>query len=534
MQESPVTSWAPGLPNNVALTPLSFLHRAARVFPEREAIRADDRRWNYRELANETQAVARAIAARIDAGDRVAYLAPNVPELLVAHFAVPLAGGVLVTINTRLVAGEVRYILEHSGAKLLFVDEELLDTALAAVDGLADVEVVVVGENGAPERAPEGAQLAGYRELVDRNRDGDPLPWTVEDENALIAINYTSGTTGKPKGVMYSHRGAYLNALGFVHHAGFTGSTRYLWTLPMFHCNGWCTTWAVTATAGLHICIRAVREAEVWRALDTDGISHLCGAPAVLTTIANAPQAHPVDRPLSIITGGAPPSPTIIARLESLGITVVHAYGLTEVYGPFTSCEYQDAWDSLEPGTRAERMARQGVAMLQAGAVRVVDTDLNDVPADGTTIGEIVMRGNNVMLGYFRDEAATVAAFRGGWFHSGDLGVLHADGYIEVKDRDKDMIISGGENISSIEIENALVTHPAVLDAAVVAVPSEKWGERPHAHVVLVAGQSATVDELRLHVRGLIAAYKVPDGISFLDELPRTSTGKVLKRELRA
>ncbi|WP_262927633.1 AMP-binding protein [Microbacterium sp. NIBRBAC000506063] len=466
------------LPANIRpLSPLAFLERAASVFPEREAIRNEGDSLSYAEFATQAQYAARAIAARIEPGDRIAVLAPNVPELLIAHFAVPLAGAALVAINTRLSASEITSILEHSGARMLFVDPEYREVAAAAVIELeTGPEIIALGE--------AWAGSGSYASLLDEGSGLPARPWVIDDENAVISINYTSGTTGRPKGVMYSHRGAALTSLGLLAHTGFDSATRYLWTLPMFHCNGWCTAWAVTAAAGLHVCLRAVREEAVWRAIDEVGVTHLCGAPTVLSVIADAPQSHPLDQPLTMITGGAPPSPTIIARLESIGVKVTHAYGLTEVYGPYTLCEYQESWSALPAAQRAERMARQGVPMIQSGEVRVVDAEMADVPADGESLGEIVMRGNNVMLGYFGDPEATRTAFEGGWFHSGDIGVMHPDGYIELRDRAKDLIISGGENISSIEVENALLAHPEILDAAVVAAPHPHWGERPVAFIV--------------------------------------------------
>jgi fatty-acyl-CoA synthase len=308
----------------------------------------------------------------------------------------------------------------------------------------------------------------------------------------------------------------------------------YLWTLPMFHCNGWCTPWAVTGSGATHVALRAVRADVIWSAIDDLGTTNLCGAPTVCSTIADAPQAHVLDRPIRITTAGAPPSPTIIEQLGRLGVTVVHVYGLTEVYGPFTICEYQREWADLPPDERARKLSRQGVGMLQAESARVVDDTMGDVPADGRTIGEIVLRGNNVMAGYFKDDAATEEAFRGGWFHSGDLGVMHPDGYIELKDRAKDIIISGGENISTIEVENAVLSHPAVTEAAVIGIPSVKWGERPRAYVVARPGVEVTSSEILNHVKSLIARYKVPDEIVFVDVLPRTATGKIRKNQLRA
>ncbi|MFB8387132.1 AMP-binding protein [Microbacterium sp. NPDC055910] len=520
--------------NYTPLTPLSFLRRSAEVFPTKEAIVYGARRWDYAAFRADAESLATAIRARIHPGDRVAFLAPNIPETLIAHFAVPLARGVLVTLNSRLSAAEIGYILEHSGAKLLFVDAELLATAEAAAEALtAPPEIISIADPEFGALVPEGA--TSFTAFVDSATHGDPesLSWEVCDELETISINYTSGTTGRPKGVMYSHRGAYLNALGELIHNGFGRDSTYLWTLPMFHCNGWCTPWAVTAAAATHVCLRAVRPQAVWDAIDEHAVTNLCGSPTVCSTIANADQAHPLDRRVRITTAGSAPSPTIIELLERLNFDVVHVYGLTEVYGPFTINEHQPAWDELPAADRADRVARQGVAMIQADAPRIVDEDMNDVPRDGVTVGEIVLRGNNVMLGYFHDDDATAAAFAGGWFHSGDLGVMHPDGYVELKDRAKDIIISGGENISTIEVENAILSFPAVLDVAVIGIPHERWGERPLAYVVARPGLSVQVGELLDHVRGRLAGFKVPDAVRIVEELPRTATGKVQKFELR-
>lgn len=520
--------------NDTPLSPLSFLERSARVFPDRLAVIHGDRQLTYREFGHRVEQFARAIRTRIRPGDRVAFLSPNTPELLFAHYAVPLAGGVLVALNSRLAGRELEYILDHSGAVLLFVDAELssvvdgFGSSVASLDSVVRVVDPTVPDDHAGTRGTE--DFADF--LSAAADDTAPIHWGVDDENQPISINYTSGTTGNPKGVLYSHRGAYLNSLGETFHNGFDGHTRYLWTLPMFHCNGWCTTWAVTQAAGTHVCLRAVRGADIWKAIDDLGITHLCGAPAVCSTIAQAPGAHRVDE-LRITTAGAPPSPTVIGQLEALGFTIVHVYGLTEVYGPYTICEHQDSWSDLPADQRAALLARQGVGMVQAETARVVDEDMVDVPADGKTMGEIVLRGNNVMIGYFRDPEATAAAFAGGWFHTGDLGVMHADGYIQLKDRAKDIVISGGENISTVEIEQVLVSHEEVLDVAVIGVPDEKWGERPKAFVIVAPSATVTADELRDHVRRHLARFKVPDDIVFIDELPRTSTGKIVKYALR-
>ena len=477
----------------------------------------------------------------------VAVIAPNLPATLMAHYAVPAAGAVLVPLNPRLSARELSYILEHCEARVVLADTSVLETVAQALGDGSDVTLVQIDDPQAdvhPVRDGAGSGVPTFEEFIDvepaqpagpgasGGNDGG-VGYGVADENAPITLNYTSGTTGRPKGVLYSHRGAYLNSLGEVFHNGFTGATRYLWTLPMFHCNGWCTTWAVTAAGGTHVCFRAVRADEIWRAFDEQGITHLCGAPAVCSIIVDASEAHPLEHTIRITTAGAPPAPSIIERLESAGFDIVHVYGLTEVFGPITICEPQEQWRELSPRERAQQMSRQGVAMIQAESARVVDDSLEDVPADGTTVGEVVLRGNNVMIGYYKDVPATRKAFEGGWFHTGDLGVMHPNNYIQLRDRAKDIIISGGENISSIEVEQALYSHPDVADVAVVGVAHEKWGERPVAHVVRVNGSTVTEEELRDHVRNQLSGFKVPDSVVFSDELPRTATGKVRKNLLR-
>jgi fatty-acyl-CoA synthase len=526
-----------GAISNTALTPLSFLERSAHVWPGKVAVIYGRRRLTYAEFAAEAARVAGALrASGVGPGDRVAYLMPNLPEMLVAHFAVPLAGGVLVAINTRLTAEEVSYILRHSGAKVLVADAALLPVAVAAVDsaGTAAQIVVATDAEAGPTSAglTAGSQLVSYSEFL-ATQAGDPLPWSVPDELAPIAINYTSGTTGVPKGVIYTHRGAYLNSYAQIIHSRHDENSVYLWTLPMFHCNGWCAPWAVTAIGGTHVCLREVRGDAIWQQLRQHGITHLNAAPTVVSTILNESAAGPLPRPVLITTAGAPPSPTTIAEMERMGFTVVHVYGLTETYGPITLCQFQPGWADLTVEQRAALQARQGVSMITAGGVRVVDEEMADVPADSKTMGEIVMRGNTVMAGYYLDPEATAAAFRGGWFHSGDLGVRYPDGYIELRDRAKDIVISGGENISTVEVEQALMSHPGVLEAAVVGVPDDKWGERPKAFVVLHAGTSATQQELIAHVRTKIAGYKAPREVDIIVELPKTSTGKIQKFILR-
>jgi fatty-acyl-CoA synthase len=520
-----------------ALTPLSFLERSARVWPGKVAVIYGHRRLTYSEFAAEVGRVARALrASGVEPGDRVAYLMPNLPEMLIAHFAVPLAGGVLVAVNTRLTSHEVSYILRHSGAKIVVVDAALLPTAAAAADGIDTVTRLVVAAD--TEAGPVGANPAAGPRLVSYPeflavQQGDPLPWSVLDELAPIAINYTSGTTGLPKGVMYTHRGAYLNSFAQIVHSRHDENSVYLWTLPMFHCNGWCTPWALTAIGGTHVCLREVRGDTIWQQIREHGVTHLNAAPTVVSAILTAGQAAPLIRPVLITTAGAPPSPTTIAEMERAGFKVVHVYGLTETYGPFTVCQPQPQWADLPADQRAALQARQGVGMITAESLRVVDAEMADIPADGATMGEIVMRGNTVMAGYYRDPEATATAFRGGWFHSGDLGVMHPDGYIELRDRAKDIVISGGENISTIEVEQALMSHPCVLEAAVIGVPDEKWGERPKAFVVLRPGTSTTVKDLTAHVRTRIAGYKTPRDIDITVKLPKTSTGKIQKFMLR-
>ncbi len=526
-----------GAVSEIPLTPLSFLERSARVWPGKVAVIYGSQRLTYAELAAEAARVAGALrASGVEPGDRVAYLMPNLPEMLIAHFAVPLAGGILVAINTRLTAEEISYILRHSGAKILVTDAALLSVAAAATEGAGTAAQIVVAADA--EAGSAGLDLAAEPRLVSypeflAGQTADPLPWSVPDDLAPIAINYTSGTTGRPKGVIYTHRGAYLNSFAQIIHSRHDENSVFLWTLPMFHCNGWCALWALTAIGGTHVCLREVRGDAIWGQLREHGVTHLNAAPTVVNTILNAAAAGPLPQPVIITTAGAPPSPTTIAEMERMGFTVVHVYGLTETYGPITFCQFQPGWADLTSGQRAALQARQGVGMITAAGVRVVDEEMADVPADGRTMGEIVMRGNTVMAGYYLDQEATAEAFRGGWFHSGDLGVMYPDGYIELRDRAKDIVISGGENISTVEVEQALMSHPCVLEAAVVGVPDEKWGERPKAFVVLRVGTSATQQELIAHVKTKIAGYKAPREVAITVELPKTSTGKIQKFMLR-
>ena len=513
------------------LTPLRFLQRSAAVFREKTAIIHRDERISYPQFAERVNRLASALrSAGIHRGDRVAVLLPNIPEMLEAHFGVPLSGGVLVAINTRLKTDEIAYILNHSGAKVLIVDSELAPLVETAGAGIQDLTLVLTVHD-----IDTGVHVDGpdYEDFL---ASGSPaeLDWPIDDEDQVISINYTSGTTGTPKGVMYTHRGAYLNALGELLETKMTSSSRYLWTLPMFHCNGWCYPWAVTGLGATHVCLRKFDAGDAWGLVREHGVTHLCGAPTVLISLANHPEApsEPLPQQLIVSVAAAPPSPRIIAQMEALGAEIVHVYGLTEVYGPYTVCEWQPHWNELPIEEQSRLKARQGVGYLVADDARVVDDEMRDVPADGVTIGEIVMRGNNTMKGYFRDEEATAKAFRGGWFHSGDLGVMHPDGYIELRDRAKDIIISGGENISTIEVEQAISAHPAVLEVAVIGIPDDYWGETPKAFVVLRPGMSATAEEVIAHCLGRLARFKCPKEVVF-GELPKTSTGKIQKFVLR-
>jgi fatty-acyl-CoA synthase len=513
------------------LTPLSFLERSAMAYPTKTAIVHEGREITYQEMSSLASHTASALrTSGIEPGDRVAYLCPNIPEMLIAHFAVPLVGGVLVAINTRLSPEEIRYILDHSGSRILIGDTELLGALEPVIDGLQTIEEIIAID-GTETEVPY--DTTAWATFLDRGSDDDSFHWAVDDEERTISINYTSGTTGRPKGVMYTHRGAYLNALGEIIHSRHSPDSVYLWTLPMFHCNGWCTTWAVTAIGGTHVCLRKVDPGLIWTLIDDAGVTHLNAAPTVLISLVNDPAAHPFPRPLTVTTAGAPPSPTIIGAMEDLGARLVHVYGLTETYGPHTVCEIQPGVAEMDAGERAKFMARQGVSYIVADPTRVVDEEMGDVTRNATEMGEVVMRGNNVMKGYFANPAATTEAFRGGYFHSGDVAVWHPDNYIDLRDRSKDIIISGGENISTIEVERTIASHPAVLECAVVAVPHEKWGERPKAFVVMKNGAEAEPEQIIEHVRAHLARFKAPDEVDIVDELPKTSTGKVQKYVLR-
>ncbi len=517
------------------LTPIAFLERTVRVFPDKTAVVYGDRRWSYAQFTERVGRFAGALKrAGVGPGDRVALLAPNLPEVLEAHFAVLRAGAVLVTINTRLNASEVGYILNHSGAKVVIADVDLAHQVVDGPDGLradpllVNLEDAVAGVAGSPMDGPSFEEFVDGAEVV-------PIAGSIEDEQSLTSINYTSGTTGRPKGVMYTHRGAALNALAEIIVHKLERDSVFLWTLPLFHCNGWCFPWAVTAVGGAHVLLRAIDPATMIELIRREKVTHFNGAPTVLLMLAEAPEAQGIrfDPPIHVATGGSPPSPTLLARLEELGVDVIHLYGLTETYGPHVYCELQPEWEDLDVAGRARVMSRQGVPYHTVTHLRVVDDEMRDVPADGQTLGEVLMRGNNVMKGYFQDPEATAEVFAGGWLHSGDLGVVHPDGYIELRDRKKDIIISGGENISTIEVEHTIVQHPAVLECAVVATPHEKWGEVPKAFVSLKPGAQVSERELIDFCRERLAHFKCPKYVEFA-ELPKTSTGKTQKFVLRS
>ena len=518
--------------NYEPLTPISFLRRSAAVYGHKTAVVHNETRYTYIQLHQRVNRLASALSRLgLGKGEKVAFLCPNIPPMLEAHFGVPLAGGVLVSINIRLSPREISYILNHSDSRVLFVDSEFAGIVEQIKGEIPNIKTIVNILDGAAEKPLDGPD---YEEFL-LTGDPQPFPCPIEDELDNITINYTSGTTGLPKGVMYSHRGAYLNAVGEIMENGMTSDSVYLWTLPMFHCNGWCFTWAVVAIGGINVCLRKVVPEEIYRLVEEEGVSHLCAAPTVLIAMAGYRKAREckMKTTLNVITAGAPPAPTVIKNMESIGAVVTHVYGLTEVYGPHSICEWQREWDSLDADEKAKIKARQGVAYINAEFMTVMSTsDMSEVPADGATMGEIVMRGNNVMLGYYKQPGESEEAFRGGWFHSGDLAVKHPNGYVEIKDRMKDIIISGGENISTVEVENVIYQHPDVMEVAVVAVPDPKWGEVPKAFVVLKPGASATAEDIINFCRNHIARFKIPKHIEFGD-LPKTSTGKIMKYRLR-
>ncbi len=516
--------------NSSVLTPVEFLNRSALVYPQKVAVVYKERRYTYAQFQARVNRLAGALMkAGVGPGDKVAFLCPNIPPLLEAHYGVPLIGAALVCINIRLSKSEVSYIINHADAKYVFVDAEF--APLIDPSELAKVEGYVNICDTSDTLALDGPEYEAFLESGSAAVI-DPL---VSDENQLLSINYTSGTTGRPKGVMYHHRGAYLNAIGEVLESGLDASSVYLWTLPMFHCNGWCFTWGVTAVGATHICLRNVVAEDIYRLIEEEKVSHLCAAPTVLITMSTWPGASDVkmSRKLQIMTAGAPPPPTIIRNMEAIGANIIHTYGLTEVYGPHSVCAWQPEWQELSPDERATLKSRQGVPFMVTHFMDVVDPhSMEPVPRDGETIGEIVMRGNNVMTGYYKDEEATAKAFEGGWFHSGDLAVMHADGYAQIKDRKKDIIISGGENISTVEVENVIYRHPDVQEVAVVPVPDEKWGEVPKAFVVPKPGSTPSAEDIISFTKENLARFKAPKYVEF-GELPKTATGKIQKFKLR-
>jgi len=516
------------------LTPLDYLERSAYVFREKVAVIDGVARRTYPQLRDRVYRLAASLQAiGIRNGERVAVLAPNSSAILEAHFGVPLAGGVLCALNIRLSVPEIDYILGHCGASLLIYDADFDAFVRELRPKVRCVRVAAEREDRSTVHFSnlshddyETLLAGGERAALDK-----PEP----DEDATLSINYTSGTTGRPKGVMYTYRGAFVNAQAEIFHANIRPESVYLWTLPMFHCNGWIFPYAVTAAGATHVCLRRVDPKKIFELIESEGVTHMCGAPTVWIMLANDPAARAFPHKVHITTAGAPPSPTIINQMEGLGATMTHVYGLTETYGPITVCEWKASeWNGKDEAERARLKSRQGVAMLTMDArdVRVVDSELRDVPADGATQGEIVMRGNNVMKGYYDDPEATAKAFAGGWFHSGDVAVMQPDGYIEIVDRAKDVIISGGENISTIQVEKAIVSHDAVLECAVVAMPDERWGEVPKAFVTLKPGRELADEELIAYCRTLLPGFKTPKAVEF-GPLPKTSTGKIQKFVLR-
>lgn len=535
---TPPSPFSSGLDRNsanyAALTPLTFLERAATVHPGRPALLHGDLRQSWAQTYARCRRLASALARRgIGTGDTVAVMAPNVPALYEAHFGVPMAGAVLNALNVRLDAATIAYTLRHAEAKVLITDGEFASTIKSALQKLDDRPLVIDIED---DLYPDGERVGEitYEEML---AEGDPeFAWQPPaDEWDAIALNYTSGTTGDPKGVVYHHRGAYLNAIGNVLAWNMTAHPTYLWTLPMFHCNGWCFPWTLAALAGTSVCLRRVEARTIFDAVADHKVTHFCGAPIVLGMLINAAadERREFDHRVHVMTAAAPPPAAVLEAMERQNFKVTHVYGLTEVYGPAVVCDWHSEWSDLPMAEQAQIKSRQGVRYHVLEGLMVADPEtLQPVPPDGQTLGEVFMRGHIVMKGYLKNEEATRKAFAGGWFHTGDLGVLHPDGYIQLKDRAKDIIISGGENISTIEVENALYRHPAVLEAAVVARPDEKWGETPCAFVTLKTGRDATAEEIIAFCRDHLAGFKIPRTVVF-GPLPKTSTGKIQKFVLR-
>jgi fatty-acyl-CoA synthase len=518
--------------NKHLLSPVNYLHRSATVFPDKIAVINGSERYTYAQFQERVFRLANALTTRgIGKGDKVAFICPNIAPMLEGHYAVPMIGAALVSINIRLSPGEIQYIINHSDAKALFVDNEFAHTVLPVLDRLPHIELLVNICDASADKPLDGET---YEDLL-AGSTADAVPLAIDDEYDIAAINYTSGTTGRPKGVMYHHRGAYLNALGEQVEFGTNSQSVYLWTLPMFHCNGWCFTWGITAVGATHVCLRKVIAEEIYKAIDTDGVTHLCAAPTVLIGMSAYAKENKItlDRRLEIMTAGAPPAPTIIQNMENVGANITQTYGLTEVFGPHSVCQWQSKWDGLSSEEKADFKARQGVPYIIAEHMDVVDpVTMAPVSRDGKTMGEIVMRGNNVMLGYYKDPEATAEAFTGGWFHSGDLAVMHPDNYVQIMDRKKDVIISGGENISTVEVESVLYKHPDVMEVAVIPIPDDKWGEVPKAFVVAQPGTSPDPASIIDFCKERLARFKAPKAVEF-GELPKTATGKIQKFKLR-
>ena len=521
--------------NYVPLSPVAFLERSAFVYPHRVAVRHGERIYTYGEFEARCRRLASALSRRgVGPGDTVAVMAPNIPALLEAHYAVPALGAVLNALNVRQDAATIAFCLRHGRAKVLLTDPEFSPTVKAALAGRgSELTVIDIDDSFSPPGERLGA--LAYEELL---AEGDPAYlWPgIDSEWAALSLLYTSGTTGDPKGVVYHHRGAYLNALGNALAFGLKPDSVYLWTLPMFHCNGWCYTWAVTAVGATHVCLRRVEPGAIFRAIVEHGVTHLCGAPIVLNMLVHAPDEakRRFDHVVEVATGGAAPPSAVIEAMQRMGFRVTHLYGLTESYGPATLCAWQDAWKELSASDRARRMARQGVPMPTLAELTVADPETHQaVPRDAQTIGEVMLRGNTVMKGYLDNPGATASAFREGWYHTGDLAVWHPDNYIEIKDRSKDIIISGGENISSLEVEECLYRHPEVMEAAVVARPDPTWGETPCAFVTLKPGAGEVGAQSIIDwCRDRLAHFKAPRSVVF-GPLPKTSTGKIQKFVLR-
>lgn len=520
--------------NRDILSPVSFLNRTASVYPNKIAVVYNDLRYTYRQFQTRIHQLANSLLARgITHGDKVLFICPNTPPLLEAHFAVPMIGAVLVCVNTQLSSEEYLYIIDHSDAKAVFVDNEFAAQVQPIAQELKRVSLFV---NICEDSCSPLLNGPEYEAFLEGGAETPPVTVIDCDENDLLAINYTSGTTGKPKGVMCSHRAICLHILGEIIDSALRPDSVYLWTLPMFHCNGWSFPWAVTAVGATHVCLRRSQPKDIFRLIEQEGVSHLCAAPNVLLTIICFPEAAAVKlrRPLQVLTAGASPSPVIIQGLEDIGADVTHVYGLTELHGPHCVCAWQAPWVELDPEVVARMKARQGVASTTSLHMEVVDPlTMQPVPHDGRTMGEVVMRGHNVMLGYYKDKEATDQAFRGGWFHSGDLGVVHPDGYLQITDRVSDVIVRGGDMISSIEIEEIIYRHPDVLEVAVVSTPDPLWGEVPKAFVVPKLGRTPTAEEIIEFCRTHHAQFKAPKTVEF-GQLPKTATGKTMKARLRS